>query len=130
MAIVTSDTSPAKLLGRFRGPVTKSCLTYPERVRLEVTDTDGGLWRLGTWDADYSPSDPDVLSGKTVVRASLDERSGVLTVGFSDDTVFTATPIPVEDDDVENWELFTPERLVLTYGPRGRWQLGSADDPC
>jgi hypothetical protein len=130
MPIVTVDTSPAQLLGRFRGLVTDAGPTYPERARLKVTDGEGGLWRLGTWDGDYSPADPEALCGKIVVSAELDERSGVLTVGFSDETTFTVIPTSVEGDDIENWELFTPEGLVLTYGPRGRWQLGSADDPC
>jgi hypothetical protein len=54
----------------------------------------------------------------------------VLTVSFSDESFFTLTPIPDESDDaIENWEIFTPERLILAYGPRGRWLLGRADDP-
>jgi hypothetical protein len=130
MSIAASDTVPEKLLGRLRGLVTHAGLSYPERMRIEVVDAKGGLWRLGTWDADYSPADPAVLAGKAVVSAKLDEPSGVLTIGFSDETLSTVTPDMDEDDDVENWELFTPEGLVLTYGPRGRWQLGSADDPC
>jgi hypothetical protein len=131
MSVVASDTLPEKLLGRFRGPVTDGRPTYPERVHVEVRDAQGGLWCLATWDADYSPENPEVLNGKDVVSANLDGASGVLTVGFSDDSVFTVTPNLIEEDeDIENWELFTPEGLVLTYGPRGRWHLGSADDPC
>jgi hypothetical protein len=96
-----------------------------------VTDAEGGLWRFATWEADYSPTDPEGLAGKTVVSADLDEPGGKLTIGFSDGTTFTVTPIPDEEDDaIENWELFTPEGLVLSYGPRGRWQLGKATDPC
>jgi hypothetical protein len=130
MAIVTPDTSPTDLMSRFRGHVTAAEMAYPERARLEVTDAEGGLWRLGTWDADYSPADPEVLNGKTVTSMDLDPSSGVLEVGFSDGTGFTAIPFPIPDDDMENWELFTPEGLVLSYGPRGRWQLGKATDPC
>jgi len=113
MAIVTSDTSAAALLGRFRGQVTKARLTYPERAAFNVTDAKGGNWYLATWDADYLPADPEILLGKTVVGANLDEESEVLTVDFSDETVFTATPVVHEDEDVENWGLFTPEGLVL-----------------
>jgi hypothetical protein len=131
MAFVTSGTSPAELMRRFRGRVTKAGLTYPERGRLQVTDAEGGLWRFATWEADYSPTDPEGLAGKTVVSADLDEPGGKLTIGFSDGTTFTVTPIPDEEDDaIENWELFTPEGLVLSYGPWGRWQLGKATDPC
>jgi hypothetical protein len=130
MATMTSDASAAALLGRFRGRVTKARLTYPERAALDVTDHDGGHWYLATWDAEYLPGDPEVLHGKTVVGADLDEKSQVLTVDFSDGTAFSATPIAYDDEDVENWELFTPEGMVLTYGPRGRWRLGRAGDPC
>jgi hypothetical protein len=129
MAIVTSDTSAAALLGRFRGQVTKARLTYPERAAFDVTDANGGNWYLATWDADYLPADPKILLGKTVVGANLDEESEVLTIDFSDETVFTATPIVHEDEDVENWGLFTPEGLVLIYGPRGRWRLAKGSDP-
>jgi hypothetical protein len=127
MSTLSPDTSPAMLLGRVRGPVTAACLAYPERMHLELTDADGGLWRLATWDAVYSPSDPEVLIGKTVVDASLADRSGVLTVSFSGGTHFTATPTSAEDDDGESWELFTPEGLVLIYGPKGQWRLARAD---
>ena len=131
MSIVTPDTSPASLLARVRGPVTDAHLTYPERMQLDVTDAEGGLWNLISWEADYIPSDPEELRGKTVVSADLDARSETLTVDFSDGTGFALTPIPDEEDDaIENWELFTPEGLVLSYGPRGRWQLGKATDPC
>jgi hypothetical protein len=130
MTILTSNTSPAAVLGRFRGRVTKARITYPERAAFDVTDADGGEWYLATWDAAFVPEDPKELDGKTVVGADLDESSQVLTVNFSDGALFTATPIVYEDEDVENWELFTPEGLTLRYGPRGRWELGSTTDPC
>lgn len=48
---------------------------------------------------------------------------------FSDGTYFTLTPnLEADDEGIEDWTLSTPEGLVLTYGPRGRWQL-SADEP-
>jgi hypothetical protein len=130
MSIVIPETSPADLLARVRGPVKDARLTYPERVHFEVTDVHGGLWFLATWEAEYSPADPEELNGKTVVSADLDDRSRVLTIGFSDGTSFTVTPIPDDDDGaIENWELFTPDDLLLTYGPWGRWHLGKATDP-
>jgi hypothetical protein len=130
MSIVIPDTSPASLLARVRGSVTEARLTYPERVHLEVMDIHGGRWLLATWEAEYSPTDPEEFSAKTVVSAVLDDRSRVLTIGFSDGTDFTVTPIPDDEDDaIENWELFTPDGLLLTYGPWGRWHLGKATDP-
>jgi hypothetical protein len=130
MSIVTSETAPVDLLARVRGAVTDAHLTYPERIQVDVTDPDGGLWSLISWWADYSPSDPDRLQGKAVVDVDLD-TAGQVTVFFSDRTNFTITPVPDEGGDaIENWELFTPEGLVLTHGPWGRWQLGNATDPC
>jgi hypothetical protein len=69
------------------------------------------------------------MDGKTVVHADFDSESGALTVHFTDETYFTLTPNQEDDDDaIEDWELFTPVGLVLTYGPKGRWQL-SANEP-
>jgi hypothetical protein len=130
MNTVTSDTSPARLLARVRGAVTDAHLTYPERIQVDVRDPDGGVWSLISWWADYSPSDPDQLHDKTVIDVDLD-AAGKVTVSFSDQSTFTITPVPDEEDDaIENWELFTPDGLVLHYGPYGRWHLNDATDPC
>lgn len=124
MTPVTPDASAAALLNRFRGPVIDARLTYPERAAMDVEDATGGKWHLTTWWAEYSPTDPATLGGKTVVSADLGPPPGKLTVGFSDGTAFTVTPVPDEADDaIENWELFTPEGLVLIFGPRERWQV-------
>jgi hypothetical protein len=32
-------------------------------------------------------------------------------------------------DDIEAWQLFTPDGLVLNYGPRGDRRLKRAADP-
>ena len=130
MSTMTSPISPGDLLGSVRGPITDASLTYPERMRLEVTDAHGGLWRLATWEAAYSPADPAVLNRKIIVGADLDKPSGTLTVSFSDGTCFVVTPIPDETDDaIENWQLFTPDGLVLNYGPGDHWVLKRASDP-
>jgi hypothetical protein len=131
MAIAISDISPADLLGRFRGPITEAYHGYPEVILFDVKDSEGGEWHFVTWDADYSPSDPDALLGKVVVSADLDEEPGALTIGFSDGSAFKVTPVFYEPvDDLEHWELFTPEGLVLHLGPGSRWRLGEASDPC
>jgi hypothetical protein len=130
MSIVIPNTSPADLLARLRGSVKEARLTYPERVHLPVIDDQGDRWFLATWEASYLPADPEELNGKTVVSADLEDRSRVLAIGFSDGTSFTVTPIPDDDEGaIENWELFTPDDLLLTYGPWGRWHLGRATDP-
>lgn len=130
MAIVISDTSPAGLLKRYHGRVTVAARAYPDAIHLDLIDDEGGLWGLGTWDATYAPSDLTDLLGKTVRSADLDGRTGVLRLRFEDETSFEVTPATPVDDEIENWELFTPDGLVLTYGPKGRWQLGNASDPC
>ena len=131
MSTMTEDISPARLLAQVKGPVRDAHLTYPERMQLDIADATGSQWSLISWEADYAPSDPEALRGKTVTCVDLDGHSEVLTVHFSDATCFTLTSIPDEEDDaIENWELFTPEGLVLTFGPRGRWQLSRASDPC
>jgi hypothetical protein len=130
MSIVTSDTSPADLLTSARGLVTYAHVTSSRRIRLLFTDPAGGKWGLKSWEADYSPSVDDKPEGKTITGAGLDDGSGVLTVMFSDDTYFTLTPTrEVEEESIEDWELFTPHALVLSYGPRGRWQLGGTAEP-
>jgi Family of unknown function (DUF6188) len=129
MAVVIPYTFPTDLLGRFRGRVFQARPAYPEVLHFKVRDAAGGEWWFGTQEAEWSPTDPDGLLDKTVVGADLDESSGTLTIGFSDGSEFTVLPDHEgADDDLEAWELFTPEGLVLTYGPRGRWQLGRTDD--
>jgi hypothetical protein len=54
-------------------------------------------------------------------------QARVLTIGFSDGTNLTVASIHDDADDaVENWDLFSPEGLVLIYGPKGRWKLADA----
>ena|ERR1700743_1601796 len=132
MAVVIPDTSPADLLSQFRGPITESQPGYPEVLHLGVRGAKGGAWELSTFDADFSPSDPEVFLGKTVVSADLDP-SNTLTIGFSDGSDLKVVPRTLEsgeaDDDLENWWLSTPDGLALDFGPEGRWRLGKASDP-
>ena len=126
MAIVTQDTCPADLLACARGVVTYAQVTVSGRIRILFADHSGRRWGLKSWEADYAPSVDDKPDGKTVTGVELEDRSGILTVKYSDGAYFTLAPNPaVEDDSIEDWELFTPDGLVLAYGPRGRWQLGS-----
>jgi hypothetical protein len=130
MSAVALDKTPVDLLARFRGLVVGTRLPHSKRTYLEITDADGGTWRLVSWDATHSASHPGNNDGKTVLGATIDNRSGELAVSFSDGSSFNLTPVQDDSDDaIENWELFTPEGLVLAYGPRGRWLLGQADDP-
>lgn len=130
MAVVIPDTSPAELLARLRGTVTDVHPAYPETIHLDVRDADGGEWYVCTEDADYSPSDPDALQGKVITDVKHRGPLGDLTIGFSDGSSFDVTVEPQTDvDDPVNWSLFTPEGLVLEWGPGENWRLVLATGP-
>lgn len=129
---VIPNISPTELIARVRGRIFKANPAYPETIQFRLRDDAGGEWWLATQWADYSPSDPADLLGKVVVDAQLDERTGNLTFRFSDGSHFRVTSRPQEEpgDDLEHWDLFTPEGLVLVWGPDAAWQLKRATDPC
>lgn len=132
MTVVIPEISPIDLLTRFRGKVIDAAPGYPEVIHLEVEDADGGKWTFSTFDAGYTPSDPDAVLGKTVVATDI-APSNTLTISFSDGSNLTVVPRNLEpgeeDDDLENWFLLTPENLALSFGPVGRWRLGRGDEP-
>src|SRR3954465_9576177 len=110
MVSVTPDISPTRLLDGFRGLIEDAHPAYPETIHLEVRDAAGNLWKFSTHDADYSPSDPDVFPGKTVVSADLVGPLGNLALGFSDGSDFRVTMEPqTAPDDPVNWRLYTPD---------------------
>lgn len=129
---VIPDISPTEILARVRGRIFKANPAYPETIQFRLTDAGGGEWWLATQWADYSPSDPDEILGKVVVDAELDEQTGSLAFSFSDGSEFKVTSLPQEEpgDDLEHWHLYTPEGLVLVWGPDAAWQLKRASDPC
>jgi hypothetical protein len=125
MSTVTPDHSPADLMRRVGGTVTFVRVTSSGRICLAATDSTGAIWAFRSWEADYSPSSPERMDGKTVVHADFDPESGVLTVRFSDETYFTLTPNrDADDESLEDWELITPD-LIVAYGPKGRWQISA-----
>jgi hypothetical protein len=132
MATVVKDISPAELLSHFRGQVFSARPGYPEVLLLKVKDEAGGEWWFSTFYAEYSPSDPDVFLGKTIVAADV-QPSGGLRVGFSDASRLDVKPIPLEPgesgDDLETWNLISPDGLVLDSGPGERWALKALGRP-
>ena len=57
------------------------------------------------------------------------ERSGRLTMRFSDGSEFNVVPEPEgPDEDLSTWNLLTPDGLYLRPRPRGRWKLGLGSD--
>jgi hypothetical protein len=132
MATVTRNSTPQDLLDSFRGQIVEARPAYPETIQLRLADADGRAWWLVTWDAKYTPFDPPALIGKTVVGVSLDGPCEDLRLEFTDGTGFGVRPSCGEregDDDPANWQIFTPDGVVLTYGPENRWTLGLATDP-
>jgi hypothetical protein len=130
MATVIPDLSPADLLSRLRGTIVDAALGYPEVVHLHVKDANGGEWSFSTCYAEYSPSDSEFFAGKTIIDIDF-ERSGKLTMRFSDDSEFNVLPEPEgPDDELSTWNLLTPDGLFLRFRPRDRWELGLGSDVC
>jgi hypothetical protein len=134
MTAIAPDLSPATLIARFRGDVVCSRPAFPDVLQLHVRDSDGELWRFLTFEADYLPSVPDEFLGKVVISTNIGAESGQVGIGFSDGSLLTVVPFALEPDEIdanyESWQLFTPDGLVLNYGPGDRWVLKRASDPC
>ena len=125
-SLVTLDASPANVLRTLRGSIIDARLAYPEVLHVEIRDATG-LWRLATQGADWSPSDPIQLVGQAVERAAIDETTGELRLDLSDGALRVIPERPEASDDPPNWELTTPDGLLLEFGPGRRWQISSAD---
>jgi hypothetical protein len=116
------------VLRSMRGPIVDARIAYPDVLHVDIRDAAGGLWRLATQDAEWSPSDPTALVGRSIEDAEIDEHTGDLRCKLSDGSVLDLRPAAREAaDDPPNWELITPDDLVLEFGPGMRWQIGSAD---
>lgn len=126
--VVALDASPSSVLRAMRGLIVAARIAYPNVLHVEIRDSKGDLWRLATQDADWSPSDPAVLTKLSVESADIDEKSGELRCRLSDGSVLDIKPTVVEkDDDPPYWELITPTGVVLEFGPGVRWQISSAN---
>jgi hypothetical protein len=128
--VVALDASPATVLRSMRGPVVYARIAYPDVLHVEVRDSSGGIWRLATQDAEFSPSDPAQLVGRSIDNADIDEESGELRCRLSDGSVLDIKPAAAEtEDDPPYWELISPAGIVLEFGPGVRWQISGADSP-
>jgi hypothetical protein len=122
------DASPPNVLRSMRGVIVGARIAYPEVLHVEIRDSAGGLWRLATQDAEWSPSNPAELVGRSVDDADIDGEAGELRCKLSDGSLLDVKPAAREaEDDPPNWELVTPGGVVLEFGPGVRWQIGSAD---
>jgi len=114
----------------MRGPVVDARIAYPDVLHVEVRDSSGGVWRLATQDAEWSPSDPAQLVGRSIEDADIDEATGELRCKLSDGSVLDVKPAAAEaNDDSPYWELISPTGVVLEFGPGVRWQISGADSP-
>lgn len=112
----------------MRGPIVDARIAYPEVLHVEIKNSDGELWHLATQDAEWSPSDPAELVGRSVADADIHGDTGELRCKLSDGSLLDVKPAERETgDDPPNWELITPGGVVLEFGPGIRWQIGSAD---
>jgi hypothetical protein len=127
-AAVPLDTSPLSALRSMRGAIVDARIAYPEVLHVEIKDSDGELWHLATQDAEWSPSDPAELVGRSVVEADIDAETDELRCKLSDGSLFAVKPdARVARDDPPNWGLITPGGVVLEFGPGVRWQIASVD---
>ncbi|HEY4915491.1 MAG TPA: hypothetical protein VIH92_01160 [Solirubrobacteraceae bacterium] len=126
--VVALDASPTTVLRSMRGPIVDARIAYPDVLHVEVRDSSGGIWRLATQDAEWSPSDPAQLVGRSIQGADIDEESGELRCRLSDGSVLDIKPAAAEaNDDPPYWELINPAGVVLEFGPGVRWQISGAD---
>lgn len=127
--LLALDASPLNVLRSMRGSIVDARVAYPDVLHVEIRDLRGDLWRLATQDAEFSPSDPAELLGRTVDDADIDEQTGELRCKLSDGSVLDVRPAAREArDDPPNWELITPGGVVLEFGPGVRWQISGADN--
>ena len=126
--VVTLDASPLNVLRSMRGAIVDARVSYPNVLHVEIRDSSGGLWRLATQDAEWSPTDPGRLVGHSVEGADIDEETGELRCRLSDGSAFDLKPVAAEaKDDPPNWELISPDGIALEFGPGVRWQISGAD---
>lgn len=114
----------------MRGSIVDARRAYPDVLHVEIRDSAGELWRLATQDAEWSPSDPSALVGRSIEDAEIDDGTGELRCKLSDGSLLDVKPTVREaDDDPPNWELITPGGVALEFGPGVRWQISGADAP-
>lgn len=130
MATVALDASPANVLRELRGTIVAARVAYPEVLHVEVRDARGDLWRLATQDARWSPFDPSMLVGHSLVQAAIDGETGELRLRLSDDSALEIVPAAADaPDDPPSWELISPGGIALEFGPGMRWRISGTDMP-
>jgi len=96
---VALDASPANVLRLLRGSIVDARVAYPDVLHVEVHDSGGGRWRLATQDAEWTPSDPSDLPGRSIEGAGIEEATGELRLDLSDGSQLRVIPGPREASD-------------------------------
>jgi hypothetical protein len=124
--VVALNASPESVLRSMRGSIVDARIAYPQVLHVEIRDSDGELWRLATQDAEWSPADPSELVGRSIENAEIVDGTGELRCLLSGGLSLDVRPAGGETcGDPPNWELITPDGLVLEFGPGMRWQISS-----
>lgn len=127
-SLVALDRSPMNILRAFRGKIVAARIAYPQVLHVEVRDSRDRMWRLATQDAEWIPADPESLIGQSIEKAAIDGDSAELACELSSGSTLKVAPNAQESsDDPPNWELFTPDGILLEFGPGLRWQIAGAD---
>jgi hypothetical protein len=127
-SVVALDTSPTNVLRLLRGDIVAARIAYPKVLHLEIRDSRDAIWRFATQDAEWAPEEPQTLIGESIDGAEIDITTGELCFRLSDGSTFRVIPGTAESrEDPPNWELLTPEGLLLEFGPGVRWQVASSD---
>jgi hypothetical protein len=125
---VDLDASPLNLLRSMRGEIVDARPAYPEVLHVDIRDSAGDLWLFSTQYADWRPTDPNELIGRSVEDIRIDQQTGALSCPLSDGASFEVIPGPFEEaDDPCYWELITPGGLFLEFGPGVRWEVRDAN---
>jgi hypothetical protein len=118
----------ANVLRSLRGSIVDAHIAYPEVLHVEVRDSSGDVWRLATQDAEWSPSDPSQMVGRSIDDVAIDGETGGLRCILSDGSVLGVRPAAIgAEDDPPSWELVSPTGVALEFGPGLRWQISGAD---
>ncbi len=71
-----------------------------------------------------------VLEGARIESLDVSVPSNALVIRFSNKCLFMVIPQPQDDRyDLPYWELFTPNHMVLAFGPGKRWSFTRSDVP-
>lgn len=128
--VIALDASPVNVLRSMRGEIVDARIAYPEVLHVDIRDSRGELWRLATQDAEWSPTEPRELIGKSVNDACIVEETAELRCELSDGSLLAIQPAAAEEKgDPPSWELITPGGVALEFGPGVRWQISGSDSP-